>query len=311
MIPILVNKTHPLPENYLDGVELIETVNCRGKKAFVEKETFAAYKKLRDALSEQGVYISFGSNFRTIEEQKDVIRRLTEKYGEAYAMKTAAPPGTSEHHTGMALDLSPKVDGEWVTENMALMKPVEIWEKVHAALPAFGFILRYPKGKEEITGYGYEPWHIRYVGKELAEKVAASGLCLEEYINMKTVKVAAAVIRDGSRIFTSTRGYGDYKGRWEFPGGKIEPGETPEEALRREIQEEFDTEIAVGEAIGTVEYDYPAFHLSMDCFFCTVVRGNLTLLEAGDSRWLTREELDTVDWLPADRELIPAIRSAL
>lgn len=183
MIPILVNKTHPLPENYLDGVELIETVNCRGKKAFVEKETFAAYEKLRDALSEQGVYISFGSNFRTIEEQKDVIRRLTEKYGEAYAMKTAAPLGTSEHHTGMALDLSPKVDGEWVTENMALMKPVEIWEKVHAALPAFGFILRYPKGKEEITGYGYEPWHIRYVGKELAEKVAASGLCLEEYLS--------------------------------------------------------------------------------------------------------------------------------
>lgn len=183
MIPILVNKTHPLPENYLDGVELVETVNCRGKKAFVEKETFAAYEKLRDALSEQGVYISFGSNFRTIEEQKDVIRRLTEKYGEAYAMKTAAPPGTSEHHTGMALDLSPKVDGEWVTENMALMKPVEIWEKVHAALPAFGFILRYPKGKEEITGYGYEPWHIRYVGKELAEKVAASGLCLEEYLS--------------------------------------------------------------------------------------------------------------------------------
>ena len=185
MIPLLVNKTHPLPENYLDGVELIETENCKGKKAFVEKKTFEAYQKLRDALSKQGVLISFGSNFRTIEEQKEVIRRLTEKYGEAYAEKTAAPPGTSEHHTGMALDLAPMVSGEWVTENMALMKPVGIWEKVHEALPKFGFILRYPKGKEEITGYGYEPWHIRYVGRELAEKVYQSGLCLEEFLERK------------------------------------------------------------------------------------------------------------------------------
>lgn len=182
MIPLLVNRTHPLPENYLDGVELLETVNCRGQKAFVEKETFAAYEKLRDSLRKQGVNIFFGSDFRTIKEQKAVMNRLTEKYGEEYALKTAAPPGTSEHHTGMALDLSPMVDGEWVTENMALLKPVEIWEKVHAALPEFGFILRYPKGKENITGYGYEPWHIRYVGRELAEKISESGLCLEEYL---------------------------------------------------------------------------------------------------------------------------------
>ena len=182
MIPLLVNKTHPLPENYLDGVELVETENCRGKKAFVEKETFAAYRALKDALEKEGVGIWFGSNFRTIKQQIEIMKVLAEKYGEEYAKKTAAPPGTSEHHTGMALDLAPLVDGEWVTENMALMRPVELWEKVHRRLPEFGFILRYPKGKEKITGYGYEPWHIRYVGKELAQKVYDSGLCLEEYL---------------------------------------------------------------------------------------------------------------------------------
>ena len=182
MAPILVNKTHPLPEDYADSVELVETVDCRGKKAFVEKETWEAFQKLRGALEAQGVSVFFGSNFRTVREQEEVIRRLTEKYGEEYARKTAAPPGTSEHHTGLALDLAPLEDGEWVTENMALMKPVRLWEKVHAALPAFGFILRYPEGKEEITGYGYEPWHIRYVGKEAAEKISQSGLTLEEYL---------------------------------------------------------------------------------------------------------------------------------
>lgn len=182
MIPLLVNKTHPLPENYLDGVELVKTENCRGKKAFVEKETFTAYRALKEALEKEGVGIWFGSNFRTIKQQIEIMKVLAEKYGEEYAKKTAAPPGTSEHHTGMALDLAPLVDGEWVTENMALMRPVELWEKVHRRLPEFGFILRYPKGKEEITGYGYEPWHIRYVGKELAQKVYDSGLCLEEYL---------------------------------------------------------------------------------------------------------------------------------
>ena len=182
MIPLLVNKTHPLSENYLDGVELVETENCRGKKAFVEKETFAAYRALKDALEKEGVGIWFGSNFRTIKQQIEIMKVLAEKYGEEYARKTAAPPGTSEHHTGMALDLAPLVDGEWVTENMALMRPVELWEKVHRRLPEFGFILRYPKGKEEITGYGYEPWHIRYVGKDLVQKVYDSGLCLEEYL---------------------------------------------------------------------------------------------------------------------------------
>lgn len=128
---------------------------------------------------------------------------------------------------------------------------------------------------------------------------------------MKTIRVVAAVIRDQDRIFATARGYGDYKGGWEFPGGKIESGETPQQALVREIKEELDTEIIVGELIDTIEYDYPAFHLSMDCFWCTIREGSLTLKEAEAAKWLTADTLDTVNWLPADESLIGQIRSGL
>lgn len=128
---------------------------------------------------------------------------------------------------------------------------------------------------------------------------------------MKIVRVVAAVIRDGDRIFATARGYGEYKGWWEFPGGKIEAGETPEEALVREIHEELDTEIRVGELIDTIEYDYPTFHLSMDCFWAEVVAGRLVLKEAEDARWLTKETLESVQWLPADQTIIDAIYRAL
>lgn len=128
---------------------------------------------------------------------------------------------------------------------------------------------------------------------------------------MKTVRVVAAVIRDGDRIFATARGYGEYKGWWEFPGGKIEAGETPAEALVREIREELDTEIRVGELIDTIEYDYPAFHLSMDCFWAEVVAGQLVLKEAEDARWLTKETLESVPWLPADASLIESIKASM
>ena len=128
---------------------------------------------------------------------------------------------------------------------------------------------------------------------------------------MKTIRVTAAVIRKGDRVFATARGYGDYKGGWEFPGGKIEPGETPREALAREIREELDTDILVGDFIETIEYDYPSSHLSMDCFWCSIRSGSLTLREAEAARWLTADSLDSVNWLPADRSLIGKIRQGL
>lgn len=127
---------------------------------------------------------------------------------------------------------------------------------------------------------------------------------------MKTVSVVAAVIKDKDRIFATARGYGEYKDWWEFPGGKIEQGETPQQALIREIKEELDTEIRVGELIDTIEYDYPTFHLSMDCFWAEVVAGNLVLKEAAAAKWLTKETLDSVEWLPADITLIEKIKQS-
>ena len=133
---------------------------------------------------------------------------------------------------------------------------------------------------------------------------------------MKTVKVVAAVIKAVNKngkpmIFATQRGYGEFKGGWEFPGGKIEVGETPQEALKREIMEELDTEISVGELVDTIEYDYPGFHLSMDCFWCEIVKGDLVLKEHENAKWLTKEHLDEVEWLPADVILIDKIRMAM
>ncbi len=126
---------------------------------------------------------------------------------------------------------------------------------------------------------------------------------------LKYIRVVAAVIRDDDKIFATARGYGEYKGWWEFPGGKIEKGETPQQALVREIKEELTADIKVGELIHTIEYDYPEFHLSMDCFWAEVTGGQLVLKEAEAARWLGKNELDSVKWLPADLELVGKIRN--
>ena len=129
--------------------------------------------------------------------------------------------------------------------------------------------------------------------------------------NKRRIEVVAAVIHDGGRILATQRGYGEFKDKWEFPGGKMEAGESREEALRREIREELDTEINIGKLLCTVEYDYPAFHLTMHCYLCSVVSGTLVLKEHESARWLPAEALESIDWLPADLQILPIIRQNL
>ena len=128
---------------------------------------------------------------------------------------------------------------------------------------------------------------------------------------MRQIKVVAGILRRGNQVYATQRGYGPQKDGWEFPGGKLEPGESPREALRRELREELAVEIRVEDYLTTLEYDYPDFHLSMDCYFASVTEGSLTLLEHEAARWLSRDQLDSLDWLPADRQLLPLLKERL
>ena len=141
--------------------------------------------------------------------------------------------------------------------------------------------------------------------KILPDLLRISDLFITFALMMKQIEVVAAIIHDDNgRIFATQRGYGDFKDGWEFPGGKMEPGESPEEALKREIREELETSIVVERLVQTVEWDYPKFHLTMHCFWCHLESGSLTLKEHEAARWLTIDQLDSVDWLPADLQVI-------
>ena len=174
---ILVDGEHPLPEDWEENLQLEETTNSVGDVVRVEKKAYAAYQKLAEELSDEGIHVELDSAFRSVEEQQKIIDDFTEKYGAEYARTYAAVPGYSEHHTGLALDLYLIVDGVTAYENEDLMKYPEVWAKIHEKLPKYGFILRYPGN----TGYPYEPWHIRYVGEKAAKEITERGISFEEY----------------------------------------------------------------------------------------------------------------------------------
>ncbi len=177
---VLVNKLNPLPEGWEDEIEIVSSANSLGDTVLAEAEAYNAYLALKESLAAEGVYVDLDSAYRSVAEQQEIMDRFIKEYGAEYARKTVAQPGYSEHHTGLALDLYLNVDGSDVYLNEDMVLYPEIWKKIHEKLPEYGFILRYPEGKEHVTGYGYEPWHIRYVGDpDVARWITDSGLTLE------------------------------------------------------------------------------------------------------------------------------------
>ena len=180
---VLVNFENPLPEDWLDRVILRTTINSVGDNVFAEAGAYEAYLRMKDELEKEGIHTELDSAYRSTAEQQKIVDDFTEKYGADYVKKYVAVPGYSEHHTGLALDLYLIVDGKTVYENEDLVQYPEIWAKIHEKLPDYGFILRYPEGKEKITGANYEPWHIRYVGSpEIAREITDKGITFEEYL---------------------------------------------------------------------------------------------------------------------------------
>lgn len=179
---VLVNKDHPISADYVDTIELVAVETVYGDECKVEKMAYSAYLDLKEALEEENVVIGVDSAYRSVEEQQRIMDEFTEQYGEEYAGATVAQPGTSEHQTGLAIDIVPMVSGIWVTENEDMLKETDTFAIIHETLPKYGFILRYMEGKEDMTGYSYEPWHIRYVGVEAAQKIYDRQVTLEEYL---------------------------------------------------------------------------------------------------------------------------------
>ena len=181
---VLVNKNHSLPEGWEDAVDLVHITNSLGKEISVERSTYAAYLKLHDQLAREGIDVDISSAWRSEAEQQEFADSAAKEYGEKDGKKHAALPGHSEHQTGLALDLYIKIDGKDIYRKKELMKYPEIWEEIHDQLAQFGFILRYPEGSEEVTGYAYEPWHIRYVEEKAAREITEQEITLEEYLDL-------------------------------------------------------------------------------------------------------------------------------
>lgn len=179
---ILVNPLHRIPADYFDNLELVEMRGYDDEIFQVEKQTAAQFRKLQNETAQKGIEILLSSAYRSVEKQQAIKEELTAEYGEEYGKQFVAAPGYSEHHTGLALDFVAKIDGKWLIENKEIFDRAEELQPVYDILPRYGFILRYLKGKEEITGYPAEPWHIRYVGAPaVAAEITARGITLEEY----------------------------------------------------------------------------------------------------------------------------------
>lgn len=178
---IVVNSNNPVPSDWEEKITLSYTCNSVGDDVYAETRTYKAYLEMKDELEKQGVHVELDSGFRSLAAQQQIIDDFTEKYGASYARTYATAPGYSEHHTGLALDLYLIVDGVTAYENEDLMKYPEVWEKIHALLPDYGFILSYPNNGKTT----YEPWHIRYVGEEAAKEITERGITLEAYVAEK------------------------------------------------------------------------------------------------------------------------------
>ena len=180
---VLVNKTHLLPDDWEDKLETVHMTNSVGDDVEVEKKAYDAYLSLKEKLEKDDIHVDLDSAHRSVADQQRIMDDFTEQYGKDYALKTVATPGYSEHHTGLALDLYLIIDGKDVVENEDMIQYPEIWSKIHEKLADHGFILRYLEDKEHITGYGYEPWHIRYLDNtDTAKEIASKGITLEGYL---------------------------------------------------------------------------------------------------------------------------------
>ena len=180
---ILVNTTHKMPEDYIDSVELVEMRGCDDEIFRIEKQAAEQFCGLQKASEQAGIEILLSSAYRSVGRQQEIRDEFLAEYGEDYARRYVAVPGYSEHHTGLALDFVAMINGKWLIENEEIIDRAQELQPVYDLLPGFGFILRYLKGKEEITGYPAEPWHIRYVGDPaVAAEIMERGITLEEYL---------------------------------------------------------------------------------------------------------------------------------